>query len=78
MYGDRVGIIKIVGDRRYGEILGGHIVGTRATELIQELVNVKLAEAGYPELARMIHGHPTLSERIMEAARGADGWLIHG
>jgi dihydrolipoamide dehydrogenase len=78
VYGDRTGVIKIVGDRKYGEMLGGHIVGTRATELIQELVNVKLVEGGYPEVARIIHGHPTLSEGVMEAARAADGWLIHG
>jgi dihydrolipoamide dehydrogenase len=78
VYGDRTGVIKIVGDKTYGEMLGGHIVGTRATELIQELVNVKLVEGGYPEVARIIHGHPTLSEGVMEAARAADGWLIHG
>jgi dihydrolipoamide dehydrogenase len=78
VYGDRTGLVKIVGDKRYGELLGGHIVGTRATELIQELVNVKDLEGGYPELARIVHGHPTLSEAVMEAARGADGWLIHG
>lgn len=78
VYGDRTGLIKIVGDRKYGELLGGHIIGTRATELIQELVNVKLLEGGYPEVARIIHGHPTLSEGVMEAARAADGWLIHG
>ncbi|QEC46952.1 dihydrolipoyl dehydrogenase [Baekduia soli] len=78
VYGDRTGVIKIVGDKTYGEMLGGHIVGTRATELIQELVNVKLLEGGYPEVARIIHGHPTLSEGVMEAARAADGWLIHG
>ncbi|HWI74689.1 MAG TPA: dihydrolipoyl dehydrogenase [Baekduia sp.] len=78
VYGDRTGVIKIVGDKKYGEMLGGHIVGTRATELIQELVNVKLVEGGYPEVARIIHGHPTLSEGVMEAARAADGWLIHG
>jgi dihydrolipoamide dehydrogenase len=78
VYGDRTGLIKIVGDKRYGELLGGHIVGTRATELIQELVNVRVLEGGYPELARTIHGHPTLSEAIMEAARATDGWLIHG
>ena len=78
VYGDRTGLIKIVGDKKYGEMLGGHIVGTRATELIQELVNVKLLEGGYPEVARIIHGHPTLSEAVMEAARAADGWLIHG
>jgi dihydrolipoyl dehydrogenase len=78
VYGDRSGMIKIVGERRYGELLGGHIVGMRATELIQELVNVRALEGGYAEVARIVHGHPTLSEAVMEAARDADGWLIHG
>jgi dihydrolipoamide dehydrogenase len=78
VYGDRSGVVKIVGDKKYGEMVGGHIVGSRATELIQELVNAKGLEGGFPEVARIIHGHPTLSEAIMEAARAADGWLIHG
>ena len=78
VYGDRTGLVKVVGDKRYGELLGGHIIGSKATELIQELVNIKVLEGGYPELARIIHGHPTLSEGVMEAARAADGWLIHG
>jgi dihydrolipoamide dehydrogenase len=78
VYGDRTGLVKIVGDRRYGELLGGHIVGTKATELIQELVNVRSLEGGFGEVARIVHGHPTLSEAVMEAARDADGWLIHG
>jgi dihydrolipoamide dehydrogenase len=78
VYGDRTGLVKIVGDRTYGELLGGHIIGTKATELIQELVNVRTLEGGYAEVARMVHGHPTLSEAVMEAARDADGWLIHG
>ena len=78
VYGDRSGMIKIVGDKKYGEMVGGHIVGSRSTELIQELVNAKALEGGFPEIARIIHGHPTLSEAIMEAARAADGWLIHG
>jgi dihydrolipoamide dehydrogenase len=78
VYGDRGGVIKIIGDKRYGELVGGHIVGAKATELIQELVNAKLLEGGYPEVARIIHGHPTLAEGVMEAARAADGWLIHG
>ncbi len=78
VYGDRTGLVKIIGDTRYGELLGGHIIGAKATELIQELVNAKLLEGGYPEVARIIHGHPTLSEAVMEAARAADGWLIHG
>jgi dihydrolipoamide dehydrogenase len=78
VYGDRSGVVKLVGERKYGELLGGHIVGTRATELIQELVNLRSLEGGYPELARIIHGHPTLSEAVMEAGRATDGWLIHG
>lgn len=78
VYGDRTGVIKIVGETKYGELLGGHICGTKATELIQELVNARALEGGYSEVARIIHGHPTLSEGVMEAARAADGWLIHG
>jgi dihydrolipoamide dehydrogenase len=78
VYGDRGGTIKIVGEKKYGELLGGHIVGSKAPEMIQELVNVRALEGGYPEVARTIHGHPTLSEAVMEAARAADGWLIHG
>jgi len=78
VYGDRTGLVKIVGDKTYGELLGGHIIGAKATELIQELVNARALEGGYPEVARMIHGHPTMSEAVMEAARAADGWLIHG
>src|SRR5213079_233844 len=61
VYGDRTGLIKIVGETKYGELLGGHIVGARATELIQELVNAQALEGGFAE-----------------AARAADGWLIHG
>jgi dihydrolipoamide dehydrogenase len=78
VYGDRTGLVKLVGERKYGELLGGHIVGSRATELIQELVNVRALEGGFPEVARIVHGHPTLSEAVMEAGRAADGWLIHG
>ncbi len=78
VYGDRTGLVKVVGESKYGELLGGHIVGSRATELIQELVNIRALEGGFPELARTIHGHPTLSEAVMEAGRAADGWLIHG
>jgi dihydrolipoamide dehydrogenase len=78
VYGDRTGLVKLVGESKYGELLGGHIVGSRATELIQELVNVRALEGGFAEVARTIHGHPTLSEAVMEAGRAADGWLIHG
>jgi dihydrolipoamide dehydrogenase len=78
VYGDRTGMVKVVGEKKYGELLGGHIVGAKATELIQELVNVRELEGGFTEVARIVHGHPTLSEAVMEAARAADGWLIHG
>jgi dihydrolipoamide dehydrogenase len=78
VYGDRTGLVKVIGESRYGELLGGHIVGAKATELIQELVNVRALEGGMTELAHIVHGHPTLSEAVMEAARAADGWLIHG
>src|SRR3954467_6566479 len=78
VYGDRQGVIKIIGDKQYGELIGGHICGSKATELIQELVNAKALEGGFPEVARIVHGHPTLAEGVMEAARAADGWLIHG
>jgi dihydrolipoamide dehydrogenase len=78
VYGDPAGLVKVVGERKYGELLGGHIVGSRATELIQELVNVRALEGGFSEVGRIVHGHPTLSEAVMEAGRAADGWLIHG
>jgi dihydrolipoamide dehydrogenase len=76
--GDRGGMIKIVGDRRYGELLGGHVVSTKAADLIQELVIARELEGGYHEVARAIHAHPTFSEAVLEAARATDGWLIHG
>ncbi len=78
VYGDPAGLVKVVGERKYGELLGGHIVGSRATELIQELVNVRALEGGFAEVGQIVHGHPTLSEAVMEAGRAADGWLIHG
>jgi dihydrolipoamide dehydrogenase len=77
-YGDRTGLVKVIGETKYGELVGGHIVGAKATDLIQELVNAKALEGGFSEVARIVHGHPTFSEAVMEAARAADGWLIHG
>lgn len=78
VYGDRAGTVKIITDTKYGEIIGGHVVGAKATELIQELVNARELEGGIQEVARIVHGHPTFSEAVVEAARAADGWLIHG
>ena len=71
-------MIKIVGDREYGELLGGHIVSAKAADLISELVVARDLEGGYAEVARTIHPHPAFPEAVMEAARAADGWLIHG
>ena len=78
VYGDRGGMVKIVGDKRYGELLGGHIVSAKAADLIQELVMARDLEGGYPEVARSIHPHPAFAEAVLEAARATDGWLIHG
>jgi dihydrolipoamide dehydrogenase len=78
VYGDRGGMIKIVGEKKYGELLGGHIVGVKAADMITELVVAKELEGGFHEVARTVHPHPTFSEAVMEAARAADGWLIHG
>jgi dihydrolipoamide dehydrogenase len=78
VYGDRTGLVKIVGDSRYGEILGAHIVSPKAAELIEELVVARDLEGGYPELARSVHPHPAFAETVLEAARATDGWLIHG
>jgi dihydrolipoamide dehydrogenase len=77
VYDDRDGIVKLVVDTKYGEILGAHVVGNRACDMISELVNTIALEGGYQELARIIHPHPTISEAIPEAARAVDGWATH-
>jgi dihydrolipoamide dehydrogenase len=77
VYDDRDGIVKLVIDGEYGEILGAHIVGNRACDMIAELVATIALEGGYQELARIVHPHPTISEAILDAARAVDGWAIH-
>ncbi|GAB4222005.1 MAG: dihydrolipoyl dehydrogenase [Spirochaetales bacterium] len=71
------GMVKLLHDPSSGEILGAHIVGLQATELIHEILLAKKTEASTEDIAAMIHAHPTLSEGIMEAARAAEGWAIH-
>ena len=71
------GLVKIIFEKDSHEILGGHIVGHSATELVQELLLAKKAELLPADLASMISAHPTISEGIMEAARGIEGWAIH-
>ena len=75
--GEREGFVKIVFDEKYGEILGAHIIGTEATELIAELGIAKALETDYQSIVGTIHAHPTLSESIMEAAANAYGESIH-
>jgi dihydrolipoamide dehydrogenase len=77
VYDDRDGVVKIVADSEYGEILGAHVVGNRACDMISELVDTIALEGGYQELARIVHPHPTISEAILDAARSVDGWAIH-
>lgn len=71
------GMVKLIFETKYGELLGAHIVGAEATELIAELGMAKALEATPIELGKTIHAHPTLSEMIMEAALAAEGEAIH-
>jgi dihydrolipoamide dehydrogenase len=77
VYSDRAGIVKIVGDAEHGGIIGAHIVGNRACDMISELVSVMALEGGHAELARTVHPHPTISEAVQEAARAVEGWATH-
>ncbi|HZJ57688.1 MAG TPA: dihydrolipoyl dehydrogenase [Clostridia bacterium] len=71
------GMVKILYDPVTHELLGGHIVGAEATELIHELLLAKWGEMLPEDIAGMIHAHPTLAEAVMETARSAEGWAIH-
>jgi dihydrolipoamide dehydrogenase len=71
------GTVKLVFDEKYGELLGAHIVGADATELIAELVLARALESTNEEIHRTMHAHPTLSEAVMEAAGDAFGQAIH-
>jgi dihydrolipoamide dehydrogenase len=77
VYDDKDGMVKLVVDSKYGEILGAHVVGKRACDMVAELVATMALEGGYQELARIVHPHPTISEAIFEAARAVDGWATH-
>jgi dihydrolipoamide dehydrogenase len=77
VYDDKVGLVKLVVDSTYGELVGVHIVGNRACDMIAELVATMALEGGYQELARIVHPHPTVSEAVLDAARAVDSWAIH-
>jgi dihydrolipoamide dehydrogenase len=66
--GETEGIVKLVFDEKYGELLGAHIIGSEATEMIAELGMAKALETTWEELHNTMHAHPTLSEAVMEAA----------
>ena len=75
--GEEEGFVKIVADKKYDEILGAHIVGPHATEIIHECIVAMHLESTAEELGRTIHAHPTVSESVMEAAEGIHDVTIH-
>ena len=76
-HGDSSGMVKIISDARYGEILGAHIVGPRASELINEVSVLMQSEVIVEEAIKMVFGHPTFSEAIYEAIADVEGVSVH-
>jgi dihydrolipoamide dehydrogenase len=71
------GLVKFIADAKLGEILGVHIVGPEATEMIAEAAALKTLEATLDELLLTVHAHPTLAEALLEAALAAEGRAVH-
>jgi dihydrolipoamide dehydrogenase len=71
------GFVKLIFDAKYGELLGAHLIGSQATELIAELVMAKKLEATEEEIVHAMHPHPTYSEAVMEAAGQGLGESVH-
>ena len=71
------GFVKLIFDAKYGELLGGHMIGYNVTEMIAELVAVRKLETTGHELIKTVHPHPTMSEAVMEAAAAAYDEVIH-
>ncbi len=71
------GIVKIIASKKYGEILGAHIIGEDASELIAEMGLAKRLEATAEDIISTMHAHPTMAESIHEAALGTEGRMIH-
>jgi dihydrolipoyl dehydrogenase len=76
VYDDREGLVKIVADAKYGEILGAHIIGAHATELIHELAVARENEFTVEEIDLAIHAHPTLSEAVAQATLDSLGKVL--
>jgi len=75
--GHKEGFVKLIFDSKYGELLGGHLIGHNVTEMISEIVVLRKLETTGPDLIKTIHPHPTMSEAIMEAAADAYDEVIH-
>ena len=75
--GESSGFVKLISDKKYGELLGAHMIGPNVTELLPELTLAQRWELTPNEIARNVHAHPTLSEAIKEAAHGLEGHMIN-
>ncbi|MYY10123.1 dihydrolipoyl dehydrogenase [Streptomyces sp. SID4919] len=75
--GDTVGFVKLISDAKYGELLGGHLVGPDVTELLPELTLAQQWDLTVHEVARNVHAHPTLGEAVKEAVHGLAGHMIN-
>lgn len=75
--GAKDGFVKLIFDAKYGELLGGHMIGYNVTEMIAEIVAIRKLEVTGEELIKTVHPHPTMSEAVMEAAAAAYGEVIH-
>ncbi|NKE56900.1 dihydrolipoyl dehydrogenase [Lentzea sp. PSKA42] len=75
--GDFGGFVKLISDGTHGELLGGHIIGPEATELLPELTLAQQWDLTVHEVARNVHAHPTLSEAVKEAVHGLAGHMIN-
>ena len=75
--GDTIGFVKVIADKKYGEILGVHIVGQSAAEIINEASSLMAMEITVDEVIKTIHGHPTFSEALFEACADVLGEAIH-
>jgi len=75
--GETTGLVKVIFDAVYGELIGAHIIGSEASELIAELTLAKTLEGTHEQIIRTVHSHPTLSEAIAEAVADAYGEAIN-
>jgi dihydrolipoamide dehydrogenase len=75
--GDAGGFVKLISDAKYGELIGGHLIGPDVTELLPELTLAQQWDLTVHEVARNVHAHPTLGEAVKEAIHGLAGHMIN-